>query len=799
MKIKVNIVIWFVLCFAFAKAQTIPVNDASQLSEAIKKAQPGDTIVMVNKEWKDVDIKFKAIGTSERPIVLKSQTAGSVKLTGTSTLRIGGDYLEVHGLWFENGNVGKNNVVRFEADRDTPATNSRLTNCAIINVNPDSREITNYYIALHGKNNRVDHCSLLGKLNKGPAIAVRLKNSIDNNHRIDHNYFGERLPLGFNGGETIRIGTSTYSKQSSRTIVENNFFERCSGEIEIISIKSAHNVVRNNLILESEGTITLRHGDYNIIEGNVIIGNNLPKTGGIRMINKGNIVRNNIIIGTTGKDLRAPICVMNGIPNSKLNEYDPVVDGIIQNNTIINCSPVTLSIGSRSNATIAPVNTKFENNLIYNSNRGLAIFAGDDISGITLGGNKVSSTLIEDFDGVDVVDFKLEAANGIYIPSADSDALLTAVKTNPKVRVDATGALRSQLRAGAIVPGNFKPAIALTSQAGVSFIKIDELRNLSKDIAVTVVDVAPGEKTLEKAIKNMSGPTILKLTAGDYFITKAIKVSQDLSIVGHGNDKTFLKISKEADKTPQYIFRLNGAKEVKIKGIHIDGYASSETVKYGITSSNSPSSDLYNLYLDDVTFVNFKNSAGGAIFKAYAGTKADTISIKNSTFKDSYRGLNLSYEKDETGKYNAEHIIIQNSLFVDIEQFAVNYTRSGIEARTSGGNLLIDHCVFYRVDDSEKGRIIKVNGIKNVHIKNSVLDNSRETNSIVQLKGNHHIIENCVVYNSGKVKLSDSAQEINLERFNPKWENTENFKVRDGSGLINAGTDQKNIGLINND
>ncbi|MEP2969630.1 hypothetical protein, partial [Nonlabens ulvanivorans] len=63
----------------------------------------------------------------------------------------------------------------------------------------------------------------------------------------------------------------------------------------------------------------------------------------------------------------------------------------------------------------------------------------------------------------------------------------------------------------------------------------------------------------------------------------------------------------------------------------------------------------------------------------------------------------------------------------------------------------------------------------------------------------HHIIENCVVYNSGKVKLSDSAQEINLERFNPKWENTENFKVRDGSGLINAGTDQRNIGLINND
>ncbi len=90
MKMNLNIAVWLLMCFAFAKAQTIPATDATQLAKAIKNAKPGDTIIMANQEWKDVDIKFKAMGTLEKPIVLRSQTPGKVKLTGSSTLRIGG-------------------------------------------------------------------------------------------------------------------------------------------------------------------------------------------------------------------------------------------------------------------------------------------------------------------------------------------------------------------------------------------------------------------------------------------------------------------------------------------------------------------------------------------------------------------------------------------------------------------------------------------------------------------------------------------------------------------------------------
>ncbi|WP_124980271.1 polysaccharide lyase 6 family protein [Nonlabens xiamenensis] len=796
MKKYLYIVIWFVLCFAFAKAQNIPVNNAQELKQAIKKSQPGDTIVMKDGQWKDVNIKFKAMGTSEKPIVLRSQTPGEVKLTGSSTLRLGGDYLEVHGLWFDGGDPGDSHVIRFEADSDTPARYSRVTNCAVINVGPQQRDLTSYYVSLHGKGNRLDHCVFQGKLNKGPVVAVRLKESVDNQHQIDHNYFGERIPLGFNGGETIRIGTSQYSKQSSKTIVENNFFEKCNGEIEIISIKSANNIVRNNLILESEGTITLRHGDYNLVEGNLIIGNNNPNTGGIRMINKGNIVQNNIIIGVKGDGYRAPLCIMNGIPNAELNEYDQVIDGVMQNNTIVNSSPVSLAINTRDNATAAPENTVFANNLFYSTERNMALEVVGDISGIRIEGNIVNPTLIQDHDGVSSVQYNMEEPNGIPVPSRTDDEKLAGVTTKPKVRVDASGTFRSQIRAGAVVPGNPKPPLALTSQAGVSYLKISDLRNMDQDIQPVEVKIAPGEKTLEKAIKNSVGPTTILLEEGEYLLTKGNKLSNELTIKGAGRGKSIIKVSPNAENAPQYMFRMEGAPSLSLDNLTLVGSHQTGAVKYAISSPNGTGNVPYSLFLDQVDILDFTNTDGGAVFKAYEGTKADTISIKNSRIKNAYRGLNLSYQKDGVGKYNAEYIYLYNSSFADIEEFAINYLRTGEEPGSSGGNLLIDHCVFYRVDDSPKGRIIEVRGIQNAMIRNSVIDNSRATTSIVHLKGENQKIQHTVVYNSGRVKVSGDAQEINLDRYNPRWEDTDFFMAKEGSDLFKGGADQQEIGII---
>src|SRR3546814_2439514 len=53
------------------------------------------------------------------------------------------------------------------------------------------------------------------KTNAGVTLAVIRHDGdpLDNGHRIDHNYFGPRPPLGSNGGETIRIRSEEHTSE----------------------------------------------------------------------------------------------------------------------------------------------------------------------------------------------------------------------------------------------------------------------------------------------------------------------------------------------------------------------------------------------------------------------------------------------------------------------------------------------------------------------------------------------------------------------------------------------------------
>ena len=76
----------------------------------------------------------------------------------------------------------------------------------------DDKKKDSKWVSLYGSDNRVDHCYFAGKTNLGQTMVVWLdKESPENRHRIDHNHFGPRPPLGENGGESIRVGDSSTS------------------------------------------------------------------------------------------------------------------------------------------------------------------------------------------------------------------------------------------------------------------------------------------------------------------------------------------------------------------------------------------------------------------------------------------------------------------------------------------------------------------------------------------------------------------------------------------------------------
>lgn len=366
--------------------KTYTIASAAELNEL--KLMPGDKVIMKSGEWKSQLINFRGKGTSEKPITLVAETKGSVILSGNSNLKIDGEWLVVDGLSFKNGSSLKDDVVIFTKT----TSNSRLTNTSIENYNPSDKTLDYKWVSLYGTHNRVDHCSITGKAHQGTTLVVWLDDK-PNYHQIDHNYFGPRPELGANGGETIRIGTSAFSMNDSYATVQDNIFDKCDGEVEIISIKSGFNKIMNNLFYECVGTVTFRHGNNSEVSNNYFIANNVTNSGGIRLIGENQKVHGNYLYKVAGRTLRSAISVMNAYEKPALNDYWQVKNADIQNNVIVSAREAfVLGSGKDNDRTVAPDGVNISNNYVINPTT--LLVTQDEPKNLKMQNNQVEGTSI---------------------------------------------------------------------------------------------------------------------------------------------------------------------------------------------------------------------------------------------------------------------------------------------------------------------------------------------------------------------------------------------------------------------
>jgi len=88
------------------------VTTPAELNAGIRTAKPGDMIVLRDGVWRDLNLMFTGEGRPNQPITLRAQTPGKVVLSGNSRLQIGGRYLTVEGLVFQDG-FGPREVISF--------------------------------------------------------------------------------------------------------------------------------------------------------------------------------------------------------------------------------------------------------------------------------------------------------------------------------------------------------------------------------------------------------------------------------------------------------------------------------------------------------------------------------------------------------------------------------------------------------------------------------------------------------------------------------------------------------------
>ena len=766
-----KIIYSFVLCMLLIACSnsmivnSIKVTNIDELNKAIDSCKAGDQIILANGIWKDVQIKFRGKGTKDKPITIKAETTGKVTIEGESYLKFGGEYLVVEGLYFKNGFSPSNAVIDFKiSSKDKPdeiSNNCKVTNCVIEDFNKPKRDKSDLWVQFWGRHNTLSNCYIAGKTNRGPTVRVSIAGieSINNYHQIVNNHFGPRPVKGGPSGETIQLGDSYTSMSPSHTMVANNLFEECNGEVEVISSKTNFNIFKNNVFYKSEGSLVTRHGNYSMIDGNYFIGDGENENyGGIRIINTGHWVVNNYFYGLKGKSFRSPLAVMNGIPKSPLNRYNQVTDVVVAYNTYVNCSsPWQFGVGTNiAQAKVLPkseirsaraIRTTVANNIIYNE-KGLEsiVVENDKADGVAFMKNIINNqgVAFKDFDGGIIeasLDLKkisdnmyiptgipndFEAFNGFDFNTIETDLLRVSRKDNNSI--------------GAIIGKDvFNPNILDKSKYGTTWFSNEvEARD-------PVIHTVTNTEELQTKINRASNGDVISLIKGVYNIDKSVVINKTLTIQSEPDAKAQL-IFSGASNTP--LFSLQPKGKLTINNIVLKGNISN----YAFASLKQNMSNHFGLIVSNSEISNFNY-----VLKAYKESFAERITFENTTISNCENGIELSEEKNDKGDYNTEYLTINNCNFNTIKANVIDYYRGGYDESTIGGNLLLTNSTFINCGAKEKNkRLLNHNGIVNVNItKNTFKNNPVQFVSILWGAKNNVESDNNLM-NSGQIKTEEN-------------------------------------------
>lgn len=671
---------------AAAQAASKPrlVRSQAEYAAAAKSLRPGDTIVLADGEWRDFQVLLAGKGTPAQPITLTAQTPGKVILAGQSNLRMAGQHLVVSNLVFRDGWSPTGEVVSFRRTRGDRAVHSRVTGVVIDRYNKPDRDQSDNWVAMYGQHNRFDHNHLAGKTNQGATLVVVRdpEQGLDNRHRIDHNYFGPRPNLGSNGGETIRVGTSHDSLSDSNTVVENNWFEGCDGEVEIVSNKSGRNTYRGNVFFHSRGALVLRHGDGNLVEDNVFIGGNKPHTGGIRVINRNQTVRNNYLEGLAGEGFSSALTVMYGVPDSPLNRYVQVDNAVIEHNTIVDARSVFLGAGMDQERSARPVNSTLARNLVVNTDGRDPLRLLGDLSGIALAGNvqspSASPGLANRVEGRVV---EMRRGQGGLLAPAGLDG------------VGARADLRAIARAGTGVSWYPKHGQSVALDGGAARA------------------VRPGEDTLTDAVAHAGAGDRLLLDAGRYTVNQVLALDRPLTVQGPAQGEAVIAFARPT------LFQIEPGGALKLSALTVSGQAAPDEVGNAVVRTRPGSGAAnYTLLLEDVRVRELAVNRGFDVVSAGKGTMADLIALRRVTVEDaSGTVLSAAAETDDRGTYNAEQVEIVDSVFRRIGGPAVVLYRGGKDESTFGPRIRIEGSSFERVGAAD-GVAIRLHGVQHAEM-----------------------------------------------------------------------------------
>lgn len=293
-------------------------------------------------------------GTAEKPVILRARQRGQTVITGRAGFSLKNcEHVTLEGFTFEN-DANQHAVLL------TGCRHVRITRCTFrLDEKPKPRWSQHwvYILGTGSHHNRVDHCLFEKQSQKGSMVFARGDDTTltpSQHDRIDHNHFRDVLYAQDNNGhETLRTGSNDMGAagKSTFTSIEHNLLERCSGEQEIVSLKSSGNIVRHNTFVDCRGSICLRLGNRSEITGNIMLNpGGLAGTGGVKVYGFEHKITGNRFEDLTGTGHEAPLALIPGPLDAESTDQigklyqdlttAPATRAVISGNTWVNCAPL---------------------------------------------------------------------------------------------------------------------------------------------------------------------------------------------------------------------------------------------------------------------------------------------------------------------------------------------------------------------------------------------------------------------------------------------------------------------------
>jgi poly(beta-D-mannuronate) lyase len=375
------------------------------LRRELASAGPGDTIVVADgvHSTKTALVVEGRRGRPEAPVTISAEHRGKAEIAGAAGWILRDcEHVVLEG--FTMTHAADRPSVLLENCRNVRITRNvfRLRERA----RPGHMEHWVYAIGARSASNRIDRNRFERKVNAGSPVFVRGDDAtltcsqhdwIERNHFLDVVYAN-----GSNGHETVRTGGNDLgaSGRSSFALIESNLLERCSGEDEILSIKSSDNVIRGNTLIDCRGAICLRLGNRNEVSGNLVVNENgMPGCGGVKLYGFDHRVTGNRFEGLTGRRHEAPLALVPGMMEAESTDWigkryrdntaAPPVRAWIAHNVWIDCVALQFGFAPESSRPFTPLNCRFVSNLVVRTRPIAAPLANlEPVRGLEAYGNR---------------------------------------------------------------------------------------------------------------------------------------------------------------------------------------------------------------------------------------------------------------------------------------------------------------------------------------------------------------------------------------------------------------------------